>query len=164
MNEKIMLHVAEAHHRDVGKDIARIDRTIMEKLGILSGEIILVVGKEKACAIAWPGYPEDEGHDLIRIDGNTRTNARVALDDKVHVQKSAALPAVRVVLAPTQPVRLVGGPQYLLRLLEGRPLMKGQRIRIETVSNPLSYIVISTSPPGPVIVTRNKSVISKEEI
>ncbi len=164
MNDKTMLHVAEAHHRDVGKDIARIDRTIMENLGILSGEIILVVGKEKACAIAWPGYPEDEGHELIRIDGNTRTNARVALDDKIYVQKSPALPATRVVLAPTQPVRLVGGPQYLLRLLDGRPLMKGQRIRVETVSNPLSYIVISTSPPGPVIITRNTSIISKEEI
>ncbi len=164
MNEKIMLRVAEAHHRDVGKDIARIDRELMGKLGILSGEIILVIGKDKACAIAWPGYPEDEGNELIRIDGNIRTNARVGIDDEVHVQKSSAVPATRVVLAPTQPVRLVGGPQYLLRLLDGRPLMKGQRIRVETVSNPLSYIVISTSPPGPVIVTNNTSIISKEEI
>ncbi|NJD77447.1 MAG: CDC48 family AAA ATPase [Candidatus Methanoperedens sp.] len=164
MNEKIMLRVAEAHHRDVGKDIARIDRELMGKLGILSGEIILVIGKDKACAIAWPGYPEDEGHELIRIDGNIRTNARVGIDDEVHIQKSSAVPATRVVLAPTQPVRLVGGPQYLLRLLDGRPLMKGQRIRVETVSNPLSYIVISTSPPGPVIVTNNTSIISKEEI
>ncbi|HEY9207215.1 MAG TPA: CDC48 family AAA ATPase [Candidatus Methanoperedens sp.] len=164
MNEKIMLRVAEAHHRDVGKDIARIDRDLMRDLGILSGEIILVLGKEKACALAWPAYPEDEGHELIRIDGNIRTNARVGIDDKVSVQKSAAVPATRVVLAPTQPVRLVGGPQYLLRLLDGRPLMKGQRIRVETVSNPLSYIVISTSPPGPVIVTNSTSIVSKEEI
>ncbi len=164
MNEKIVLRVAEAHHRDVGRDIARIDRSIMEQLGILSGEIILVTGKEKACAIAWPGYPEDEGHELIRIDGNIRTNARVGLDDKVFIEKSAALPANRVVLAPTQPVRLVGGPQYLLRLLDGRPLMKGQRIRVETVSNPLSYIVLSTSPPGAVIVTRNTGIVQKEEI
>ena len=69
MNEKIMLRVAEAHHRDAGRDIARIDRDIMEKLGILSGDVILVIGKEKACAIAGPGYPEDEGQELVRIDG-----------------------------------------------------------------------------------------------
>ncbi len=164
MNEKVTLRVAEAHHRDAGRDIARIDRDIMEKLGILSGDVILVIGKEKACAIAGPGYPEDEGQELVRIDGNTRTNARVGIDDKVFVQKSSVLQASRVVLAPTQQVRLVGGPQYLQRVLEGRPLMKGQRLRVETVSNPLSFIVVSTQPPGPVVVTRNTSLVMKEQV
>jgi transitional endoplasmic reticulum ATPase len=164
MNEKVTLRVAEAHHRDAGRDIARIDRDIMEKLGILSGDVILVIGKEKACAIAGPGYPEDQGQELIRIDGNTRTNARVGIDDKVFVQKTAVLQASRVVLAPTQQVRLVGGPQYLQRVLEGRPLMKGQRLRVETVSNPLSFIVVSTQPPGPVVVTRNTSLVMREQV
>ncbi len=164
MNERIMLRVAEAHHRDVGRDIARIDRDVMEKLGILSGDIIMVVGKEKACAIAGPGYPEDQGTEIIRIDGNIRTNARVGIDDKIYLQKSMPQVAKRVVLAPTQQIRLVGGPQYLLRLLEGRPITKGQRLRVETVSNPLSFIVISTQPPGPVIVARNTSLVVKEEV
>jgi len=164
MNEKIMLRVAEAHHRDVGRDIARIDRDVMEKLGILSGDVILVVGKEKACAIAGAGYPEDQGGELIRIDGSIRTNARVGIDDKVHVQKSTPQAAKRAVLAPTQQIRLVGGPQYLLRLLEGRPITKGQHLRVETVSNPLSFIVISTQPSGPVIVTRNTSLVVKEKV
>ncbi|VVB93166.1 VCP-like ATPase [uncultured archaeon] len=164
MNERIMLRVAEAHHRDVGRDIARIDRDVMEKLGILSGDIIMVVGKEKACAIAGPGYPEDQGTEIIRIDGNIRTNARVGIDDKIYLQKSTPQVAKRVVLAPTQQIRLVGGPQYLLRLLEGRPVTKGQRLRVETVSNPLSFIVISTQPPGPVIVARNTSLVVKEEV
>ncbi len=164
MNEKIMLRVAEAHHRDVGKDIARIDRDLMERFNIASGDIIIIAGKEKACAIAAPGYPEDNGLDLIRIDGNVRTNARIALDDKIYIQKYSAQPANRAVLAPTQQFRLVGGPQYLLRVLEGRPLMKGQRIRVETVSNPLSFIVVSTQPAGPVIVTRSTSIVLKEQI
>ncbi len=164
MNENIMLRVAEAHHRDAGRDIARIDRQLMEKLSILSGDIILVIGREKACAIAGSGYPEDEGLELIRIDGNIRTNARVGIDDKVSVQKSQTAPAVRVVLAPTTQFRLVGGPQYLLRALEGRPLMKGQRLRVETVSNPLSFIVVSTQPSGPVVVARNTGIVVKEHI
>src|SRR3990172_3686131 len=118
MNEKIMLRVAEAHHRDVGKDIARIDRDLMEKFSIASGDIIIIAGKEKACAIAAPGYPEDAGLDLIRIDGNVRTNARIALDDKIYIQKYSAQPPNPALLAPTQQFRLVGGPQYLLRVLE----------------------------------------------
>ncbi|MCZ7372387.1 MAG: CDC48 family AAA ATPase, partial [Candidatus Methanoperedens sp.] len=123
-----------------------------------------ITGKEKTCAIAHPGYPEDQGLELVRIDGNIRANARVGLDDKIYLQKYAALPANRAVLAPTQQFRLVGGPQYLHRQLEGRPLMKGQRIRIDTVSNPLSYIVVSTQPTGPVIVSRNTSIVVKEQI
>lgn len=164
MDERIMLRVAEAHHRDVGRDIARIDRDIMEQMGILSGDIILVVGKEKACAIAGPGYPEDTGMDLIRIDGNIRGNARVGIDDKIYLQKSTPQIAKRVVLAPTEQIRLVGGPAYLIRLLEGRPVAKGQRLRIETVSNPLSFIVISTQPQSPVIVSRTTSLVIKEEV
>ena len=164
MNERIMLRVAEAHHRDVGMDIARIDRDLMEQMSILSGDIIMVVGKEKACAIVRPGYPEDEGNEIIRIDGNIRTNARVGIDDKIYVLKSTPQVANRVVLAPTQQIRLVGGPQYLLRLLDGRPLSKGQHLRVETVSNPLSFIVISTQPSGPVIVSRTTSLVVKDEV
>lgn len=164
MNDRIMLRVAEAQHRDVGRDIARIDRDIMEQMGILSGDIVMVVGKEKACAIAGQGYPEDQGMDLIRIDGNIRSNARVGIDDQIYLQKSTPQMAKRVVLAPTEKIRLVGGPQYLIRLLEGRPVAKGQRLRVETVSNPLSFIVISTQPQSPVIITRTTSLVVKEEV
>ncbi len=164
MNERIMLRVAEAQHRDAGGVIARIDRKAMEKMGIKSGEIVTVVGKERACVIANPGYPEDQGLDIIRIDGNIRTNARVGIDDRVYIEKSVPQIGKRVVLAPTQAVRLVGGPQYLLRLLEGRPIAKGQHLRVETVSNPLSFIVLSTQPGGPVIVSRTTSLVVKEEV
>ncbi len=164
MNEKITLRVAEAHHRDVGKDFARIDREFMKKHGISSGDVILVSGKEKTCAVAAPGYPEDDGLDLIRIDGSIRTNARVGLDDKIYIQKYAAPASIRAVLAPTHQFRLVGGPAYLHRVLEGRPLMKGQRIRVETVSSPLSFIVVSTQPAGPVIVTSSTNIVVKEQI
>ncbi|MDO8724712.1 MAG: CDC48 family AAA ATPase [Candidatus Methanoperedens sp.] len=164
MNEKIILRVAEAHHRDAGRDIARIDRDLMDKMGISNGDVILVIGKDKACALAGPGYPEDQGYDLIRIDGNIRSNARVGIDDKVQIQKSSAQVANRIVLAPTQQVRLVGGPQYLQRLLEGRPVMKGQRLRVETVSNPLSFIVVSTQPSGSVLVARNTAIVVKEKV
>ena len=164
MNERIMLRVAEAHHKDAGGDIARIDRNIMEQMDILSGDIILVVGKEEACAIARQGYPEDEGAEIIRIDGNIRANARVGIDDKISIQKTSPQIAKRVVLAPTQKIRLVVGPQYLLRLLEGRPIIKGQHVRVNTVSNPLSFIVVSTQPSGPVILSMTTSLVVNEKV
>ncbi len=160
----VTLKVAEAHLRDAGRDIARIDNNAMEKMDILSGDIIMVVGKEKACAIAAPCYPEDNGQNLIRIDESIRNNACVGVDDNVYIEKSTPQVAKQVVLAPMEQIRLVGGPQYLLRLLEGRPLTKSQHLRVETVSTPLSFIVISTQPSGPVIVAKSTNLVVKEEV
>jgi transitional endoplasmic reticulum ATPase len=161
--EEPTLRVAEALHRDVGRDIARVDRDFMYEHGLVTGDIIEIAGKSKTYAIAWSGYPEDRGKGLIRIDGNLRNNAKVGLDDKVIIRKVIASSAKRIHLAPTQPVKLVGGAQYLSRILEGRPVAKGQKLRIETVTNPLTFIVTSTSPPGPVVATRTTEVILKDE-
>ena len=102
MNEKIILRVAEAHHRDAGRDIARIDRDLMDRMGLSNGDVILVIGKEKVCALAGPGYPEDQGYELIRIDGNLRNNARVCIVVKVYIQKSHHKVAIIIVLDPHQ--------------------------------------------------------------
>lgn len=163
MSEEIVVRVAEAYHRDAGKGIARLDKALMKQVGVTSGDIIEIKNKEKANGIVWPGYPDDTGKGIIRIDGNIRNNAKVGLDDKVTIKKVDAKEAKRITLAPTKPVRLVGGTRYILRILEGRPIDRGQTIRVETVNNPLSFVVMSTSPSGPVVVTRNTEIILKEK-
>ena len=164
MAKELTLRVAESHHRDVGRDIARIEREKMELLGLVSGDYIEIVGKDTTYAIVWPAYPEDRGNDLIRIDGNIRNNAGTSLDDKVNIKKAEAKEAKRVTLAPTQAIRLVGGAQYIHRLLEGRPISKTQQIRVETVSNPLNFVVLSTTPTGPVFVGKSTIINLKDEI
>lgn len=164
MAKELTLRVGESHHRDVGRDIARIEREKMELLGLVSGDYIEIVGKDTTYAIVWPAYPEDRGNDLIRIDGNIRNNAGTSLDDKVKIKKAEAKEAKRVTLAPTQAIRLVGGAQYIHRLLEGRPISKAQQIRVETVSNPLNFVVLSTTPTGPVFVGKSTIINLKDEI
>lgn len=164
MSKELTLRVAESHHRDVGRDIARIEREKMELLGLVSGDYLEIVGKDTTYAIVWPAYPEDRGNDLIRIDGNIRNNAGTSLDDKVKIKKAEAKEAKRVTLAPTQAIRLVGGAQYIHRLLEGRPISKAQQIRVETVSNPLNFVVLSTTPTGPVFVGKSTIINLKDEI
>ena len=162
MSEEIVVRVAEAFHRDVGRGIARLDKELMQKIGAVSGDIIEVRNKEKTCAIVWPGYPDDAGKNITRIDGNIRNNAKVGIDEIVTIKKIAAKEATRISLAPTQPVRLVGGARYIHRIIEGRPVDQNQRIRIETVNNPMSFVVVSTIPAGPVIVTRNTQILLKD--
>jgi transitional endoplasmic reticulum ATPase len=164
MAKELTLRVAESHHRDVGRDIARIEREKMEELDLVSGDYIEINGKDTTYAIVWPAYPEDRGKEVLRIDGNIRNNARVSLDDKVMIKKAEAKEAKRITLAPTQAVRMVGGAQYIHRLLEGRPIKKGQQIRIETVSNPLNFVVVTTQPTGPVFVGKSTTIHLKEEV
>lgn len=164
MVKELTLRVAESHHRDVGRDIARMEREKMEQLGLVSGDYIEIIGKETTYAIVWPAYPEDRGRDLLRIDGNVRNNARISLDDIVLIRKAEAKEAKRITLAPTQQVRLVGGAQYIHRLLEGRPIKKGQQIRVETVSNPLNFVVVTTQPTGPVFVGKSTIINLKDEV
>ncbi|RLG23392.1 hypothetical protein DRN77_04615, partial [Methanosarcinales archaeon] len=46
--QKLMLRVAEAYHQDAGRDIARIDRNVMDMLGISGRDVIEISGKKKA--------------------------------------------------------------------------------------------------------------------
>jgi transitional endoplasmic reticulum ATPase len=154
----IQLKVAEAYHRDAGKGIARLGLDAMNSLGINNGDVVEIAGKEKVCAIAWPGNPEDS-EDIVRIDGNTRANLGIGIDAKVLVSKIEVKPARKIVLAPTRQIRLIGGPQYLQRMLEGRPVVKGEQIRVEMINNSLSLVVVSTVPSGPVLIT-NDTIIS----
>jgi len=162
-DREITLRVAEAYYRDVGRGVARIDPEVMEKFGLQSGDIIEIIGKNTVPAIVWPSYPEDRGTGVIRIDGSIRSNAGVGIDDRVRIRKVTAKPAERVTLAPTEPVRLMGGETYLLRLLEGRPVIKGQKIRVEVFGHTLTFVITATKPSGVVVVTRNTAIELKEK-
>lgn len=155
--------MAEARHRDAGRSIARIDMADMRKLGAVSGDIIEIEGKKTASAIVWPGYPEDSGKRLILVDGDIRSNAQSGIADKVKVKKIEVKDAKKVVLAPTQPVRIVGGKQYLRRIMEGRPINKGQRLRVEMLGNPITLIVTSTQPSGTIIATKSTDFVLMEK-
>ncbi len=163
MSKEVTLRVAEAYYRDVGRGIARVDPQVMEELGLQSGDVIEIIGKSNVPAIVWPGYPEDRGKGIIRIDGSLRNNAGVSIDDRVKIRKVEAKPAEKVVIAPTEPVRIMGGEAYLLRLLEGRPVKRGQKIRVEIFGHTLTFVVTSTRPTGVVIVSRSTVIDLKEK-
>ena len=157
-SESIPLRVAEAYHRDAGKGVARINVGIMAGLGLENGGVVEIKGKDRVYAIAWPGNPDDP-KDIIRIDGNTRANLGTGIDSKVQVSRAQARPARKVVVAPTRQIRFIGGPQYLLRMLEGRAVVKGEMLRVEMINNSLSMAVVSTMPSGPVLITQ-ETIIS----
>ncbi len=148
----VTLRVAEAHSQDVGRGIARLDPESMEKLHIETGDIILIEGRKVTAARAWPSYASDYGKGIIRIDGYTRRNAGVAIDDPVKIRKAFTKQAKRVVLAPTEPLHLLGGEDYLKRLLEGRPLTRGDKIPINVLGTRLELVVVGMQPVADAVI------------
>ncbi|MBU1120924.1 CDC48 family AAA ATPase, partial [Candidatus Micrarchaeota archaeon] len=114
-------------------------------------------------AIVWPGYPEDSKKKIIRIDGDTRSNAGIGINDKVVVMKTEASPAKKITIAPTKPVRIIKGSEYLQKVLKGRPIISGERVRVEMIGGPITFTVINTKPSGTVIVGSETIVVLKEK-
>ena len=164
------VQVASLPPGDSGRGFARLPQTTMEALGIHEGDTIEIVGKRSTAAIAVRPYGEDEGIDIIRLDGLQRANAGVGSGDFVEVRKAESKAATKVVFAPAQPnVRLQGSADALQRTFAGRPLSEGdtvattghQRVNADMPEpirqmlnapafalQELRLIVVSTTPKG----------------
>ncbi|MCX6688174.1 MAG: CDC48 family AAA ATPase [Methanoregula sp.] len=150
-------------HDDAGRGIARVSIEVMKKLGLVSGDVIEIQGKKKAAAIVWPGFAQDTGYSILRIDGNIRGNASTGIDEKVRIYRSEAAYAKKVVIQPTQPIRLVGGEQYLARVLRGRSVIEGQTVRVDVIGNSITLVIAKVLPKGIAIVTDDTEIELKEE-
>jgi transitional endoplasmic reticulum ATPase len=128
-SESARLQVAGAKPQDVGTGTARISRKTFQLLNLKEGQVIEIVGKRTTAAIVLPPYPEDEGLDVVRLDGLQRGNAGVSIGDYVDAKRADVRPAKRVQLAPAQKnLRLVGSGEMLRRTLFQRPLVSGDVI------------------------------------
>jgi len=120
------VQVASLPPADSGRGFARLPDRLMDELGLSEGDVIEIVGKRSTAARAIRPYGEDEGIDIIRLDGLQRANAGIGSGDFVEVSKAESKPATRVVFAPAQPnVRLQGSAEALKRTFAGRPLVEG---------------------------------------
>lgn len=163
MTECSEVTVKEASHDDAGRGLARVSIEVMKKLGLVSGDVIEIHGKKKAAAIIWPGFAQDTGSAILRIDGNIRGNAGTGIDEKVKIRKSEADYARRVVIQPTQPIRLVGGEQYLRRVLRGRSVIEGQTVRVDVIGNSITLVIAKVIPKGIAIMTDDTEIELREE-
>ena len=141
MNNNIdnYIRVKEAKPRDSGRGIARLDPDIAEKHGLQPGDILLIEGNKRTGCIVWPGYPDDLGSGIIRIDGTIRKNAGVGIDDKVEIKKSSAKKIEKLILSPTEELKIVGGEEYLSQILEGRVVTRGDIIELNLMGRKVDF-------------------------
>src|SRR4029078_2157301 len=110
------VQVASLPPADSGRGFARLPDSLMDALGLSEGDVIEITGKRTTAARAIRPYGEDQGIDIIRLDGLQRANAGVGSADYVEVRKASSKAATRVVFAAAPPnIRLQGAAGPLKR-------------------------------------------------
>jgi len=152
----LTLKVKEALSKDVGRAIARIDPEDMKDLGLDVGDIIEINGKRKTPAKTMPCYAEDRGKKIIQIDGISRENASIGLDEKVKISRIASRPANKITLSPltmSSPLQRDSDSKYLGSLIEGLPVISGDKVRATFFgSRSCDFKVVDTIPDGVVLI------------
>ncbi|MFH1106957.1 MAG: CDC48 family AAA ATPase [Candidatus Micrarchaeota archaeon] len=164
MVEEIELKVAEAMQIDYGKRIVRVDSQARKLLTLTTGDIIEITGKKATGAIVLPAHPQDEGANIIRMDGILRQNVGVGLGDRVKIKKADAKIAKKIVLAPHQPSRYAPGfADFVKKNLMGKPLAKGDSLSVNVFGTSFPFAVAQTIPAGIVLSNEGTEVVLKEE-
>ncbi len=154
-NRESSLRVADARQRDVGHGKVRIDNDTMQKLGITAGDFVEIHGKKMTVAVAWPAYAEDQGQEIIRMDGLIRRNSGVALNEYVSVKKADVKDAQAIIFAPTD-VRLSVDEEFVSfvkRRFMDMPFIEGDMTLLSIFGSAVPLIVTRTRPHGPVKIT-----------
>jgi transitional endoplasmic reticulum ATPase len=148
--------VNEAFPKDVGRGIVRIDPQDMESLGIAIGDVVLISGTRDTVARVMPAYAEQRGQRLIQMDGILRTNAQTGLDERVRVSRVEVAQARQLTLAAVAGSRSSlekGQSRYLASLLNGIPVVMGDRVRVNLLgTRTQSFTVVRTDPEGAVLI------------
>ncbi|NUB92829.1 CDC48 family AAA ATPase [Haloterrigena sp. SYSU A558-1] len=162
------LTVKPLKQKDAGRGLAAIDRVSMRELDLENGDYIVIegAGDSQAVARVWPGYPEDEGRGIIRIDGRLRQEADVGIDDNVSVEPADVNPAKSVTVALPQNLRIRGDIGPLVRdKLSGQAVTEGQTVPFSLSFGPMASSgqsvplkIASTSPSGTVVITDSTNI------
>ena len=152
--DAIEVTVEGAKKRDAGRGIARVPETVRERLGVLSGDPLVIEGERAAVAKAWP---ESDDGTYVRIDADTRANAGVNIGDTVTVEQTNVSEADSLTVRLSQAVGLDQHEREsaVRRALIDRPLREGEQVHIDGVG---AFAVSETDPAGAVRITDDTDI------
>ena len=143
----VSLRVSETDPKFVGRGIALVDPKVMIELGLSTGDVVEISGnRRKTHVLLWSSQQQDYGRRLIRVDGYTRNNLGIGIDDNVFIRKVKTAKAEQVVLSPAEELNVVGLEEHLPELLEGRVVTKGDMIPVNMVGRKIGFLVTTIIP------------------
>ena len=161
----IKMKVAECRIKDVGKKKAILDRISMEKLGVSDGDIVEIAGKKITTVSVFSFEDKAKKNSYIHIDGQTRQNAGISLNDYVLVKKTDPKPAERVVLSCNTSKNFSDEFNlYLNNRFEGYPVTKGEQFTLNFLGTSLEFKVYNTIPREVVKITKFTRIVIRTGI
>jgi len=167
------LTVKPLKQKDAGRGLAAVERQAMAEMDLENGDYVVIEGAEnRAVARVWPGYPEDSGKQVVRIDGQMRQEVGAGIDDAVSIEKAEVKPATRLTVALPQNLRVRGDVGPMIRSnLSGQAVTEGQTVPVSFGLGPLSSMsgqkiplkIASTEPSGTVVVTDQSEIEVSEK-
>ena len=152
-DQAVSLKVSEALSKDVGRAMARIDPEDLRRLGVQTGDVVLISGQRQAVCRAMPALKEARGQSRVQLDGITRQNLGSAIDESVRVTKTACSPAQVVKLTPVSIKPDERDLAYIAGLLDGLPVLPGGMIRLSLFgARNAEFTVASAQPAGPLLI------------
>ena len=163
--QPLQMRIGEAKQRDVGKKRARIGPEAMDYLHVAPGDVIEIKGKRTSSAVVWPANEDEKNPDCVNIDGQTRKNVGLTLDDIVEVKKVEVKTAKTVVLMPINDVVTIDKEftDFVKNRLKGLPLTSGDEISVMILGNSMDFKISKISPKRVVKIDRlsNLKILSE---
>ncbi|MFX1317489.1 MAG: GTP-binding protein [Promethearchaeota archaeon] len=165
--EKITLCVKQAKKRDIGRNIIRIDESIMENLNIKTGNVIEIIGKKRSAGIAWLGYPQDNGLGIVRMESRLWKNAGTFINNSIEIRKITPQHAQKVILAPVLE-QIRNNPKiesFVKRKLNNYPVTLDDYIFISIgKSREITFKVINIKPNEVCIINQDTIISIGEKV
>ena len=160
IDNKFTLKVAETFSKFVGRGIALIDPKIIEEHNLATGDVLELTNEtssKKSYVLLWTSHPNDYGKGLIRIDGYTRENISVGIDDQINVQKVDVENAEEILMSPLEDLNIVGLEDYFSEKLDGRVVAKDDVILFNMMGRRIGFIIVSTKPQNKALLINSNT-------
>jgi transitional endoplasmic reticulum ATPase len=159
------MRVAEAFIDDMGRGFVRMDTEDLKRLQAAPGDVLQIIGRRSTVARAAQAPGTHCGQQLALIDGTTRGNAQIGVDEWVTIRKVPYKAADTLLLSTVQAGRTDPTEQeipHLRHLLQGIAVVPGDRLQVTFLgSRPQSFLVEGSAPRGAVLVSNNTSISFK---
>ena len=155
----IKLKLEDLGVKDSGKGFARIPTALMQELGIEPLDVVEIFGKRKSAIRLMPS--PDTKNNYIKVDGTTRQNINMSLNDFVTIKKINVEKTKKIVLSPTNSQSLLfnDDSKILLNKIDGQVVTSGDSISTTMPGGKVeSFKVMALAPSGYSIINSKTKV------
>ena len=141
------------------KAYARIPTALMQELGLEALDVVEIFGKRKSAIRLMPS--PDTKNNYIKVDGITRQNINMSLNDFVTIKKINAEKTKKIVLSPTNSQSLLfnDDSKILLNKIDGQVVTSGDSIAATMPGGKVeSFKVMALAPSGSSIINSKTKV------